>query len=491
MTRGEAGGLRIYAALLRRPHVARFLLGGVLVQFPYAMVNMALLIGARDGYGSYSSAGLAAAVMSIAGAFFGPNVGRAIDRWGQKRVVGVIGAFWVFSIAVLGLVLVLRPPYWALVAVVVMLGISVPGGSLIRARWREALREESSVMPSALSLTSVAEEFMWVLSTPIATALATLVSPIAALVFGIFTILAGLHLLLGDSTFEPAPLGERVRARLRGAQGPRAELGSSGNEGERAEAGSGDCGIEGAFASAAHAEGSMILEGGADVRAGAEARAEAVGECAPGVAPTAQPSSSSAVERLWTPTFAVLLLVLIFYGAFQTTTGIAIVAFARELDMQAWAGTVTACFSGGSMVGALVYGMRAWPGSLWARFYIGLAALAVSCSLLVLVGSMPAAAIVMLISGLFQAPTVVNINQIFMRIVPAKRFTEGMALFGSMWVIGMSVSNIGAGAAIDRWGAFGGFATVVGFALGALVLALVSMPAVKRVLEVGPGDGPA
>lgn len=491
MTRGEAGGLRIYAALLRRPHVARFLLGGVLVQFPYAMVNMALLIGARDGYGSYSSAGLAAAVMSIAGAFFGPNVGRAIDRWGQKHVVGVIGAFWVFSIAVLGLVLVLRPPYWALVAVVVMLGISVPGGSLIRARWREALREESSVMPSALSLTSVAEEFMWVLSTPIATALATLVSPIAALVFGIFTILAGLHLLLGDSTFEPAPLGERVRARLRGAQGPRAELGSSGNEGERAEAGSGDWGIEGAFASAAHAEESMILECGADARVEADARAEAVGECAPGVAPTAQPSSSSAVERLWTPTFAVLLLVLIFYGAFQTTTGIAIVAFARELDMQAWAGTVTACFSGGSMIGALVYGMRAWPGSLWARFYIGLAALAVACSLLVFVGSMPAAAIVMLVSGLFQAPTVVNINQIFMRIVPAYRFTEGMALFGSMWVIGMSASNIVAGATIDRWGAFGGFATVVGFALGALVLALVSMPAVKRALELRPEGGPS
>lgn len=491
MSRGEAGGLRIYAALLRRPHVARFLLGGVLVQFPYAMVNMALLIGARDGYGSYSSAGLAAAVMSIAGAFFGPNVGRAIDRWGQKRVVGVIGAFWVFSIAVLGLVLVLRPPYWALVAVVVMLGISVPGGSLIRARWRVALREDSSVMPSALSLTSVAEEFMWVLSTPIATALATLVSPIAALVFGILTILAGLHLLLGDSTFEPAPLGERVRARLGGARGPRAEGCSSGSGGDRAEVESGASGVEGAVGSAAHAGESMVLEGGAEAGTKTDTEADTEDECAPCAAPSAQPSSSSALERLWTPAFAVLLLVLIFYGAFQTTTGIAIVAFARELDMQAWAGTVTACFSGGSMIGALVYGMRAWPGSLWARFYIGLAALAVACSLLVFVGSMPAAAIVMLVSGLFQAPTVVNINQIFMRIVPAKRFTEGMALFGSMWVIGMSVSNIGAGAAIDRGGAFGGFATVVGFALGALVLALVSMPAVKRVLEVGPGDGPA
>lgn len=45
----SGGGLRVYAALLRRPRVARFLLGGVIVQFPYGMVNMALLIGARDG----------------------------------------------------------------------------------------------------------------------------------------------------------------------------------------------------------------------------------------------------------------------------------------------------------------------------------------------------------------------------------------------------------------------------------------------------------
>lgn len=242
MTSSEGGGLHAYAALLRRPHVARFLLGGVIIQFPYAMVNMALLIGARDVYGSYSSAGVAAAVMSIAGAVFGPNVGRAIDKWGQKRV---------------------------------------------------ALRSDPGAMPSALSLTSVAEECMWVLSTPIATALATLVSPVAT----------------------------------------------------------------------------------------------------------------------------------------------------------------------------LVYGMRRWPGALWARFYIGLAALAVSCSGLVLVDSMPFAAVVMLIAGLFQAPTIVNINQIFMRIVPAARFTEGMALFGSMWVIGMSLSNIVAGAAIDRFGARGGFGTVVGFAL--------------------------
>ena len=90
MTSSEGGGLHAYAALLRRPHVARFLLGGVIIQFPYAMVNMALLIGARDGYGSYSSAGVAAATMSIAGAVIGPTIGRLIDRHGQLRTASPV-----------------------------------------------------------------------------------------------------------------------------------------------------------------------------------------------------------------------------------------------------------------------------------------------------------------------------------------------------------------------------------------------------------------
>lgn len=178
MTRSDfgRGGLGIYRALLVRPHVARFLFGGVIVQFPYAMVNMALLIGARDVYGSYSSAGVATAVMSIAGAVIGPTIGRLIDRHGQSRIASLVGAFWIASI------------------------------------------------------------------------------------------LIGLR-MLADRTFQPEPL----------------------------------------------------------------------------------------------------LAVLVFYGAFQATTGIAIVAFAQERGMQAWAGLVSACFSAGSMIGALVYGMRRWPGALWAR----------------------------------------------------------------------------------------------------------------------------
>lgn len=462
----------MYRTLLSRPHVARFLLGGVIVQFPYAMVNMALLIGARDGYGTYSSAGVAAAIMSIAGAFIGPNIGRLIDRYGQRRIASIVGGFWILSIIALALVLSLKPPYWVLIAVVIALGASVPGGSLIRARWRIALREEPGAMPSALSLTSVAEEFMWVLSTPIATSLATLVSPVAALAFGIGTILIGLHLLLGERAFEPVALAQ---ARVIGVVDARL-LGDASTDADERGEGSGIGAASGAEAAGGAEASAPPAPAGPRGSSGSRAAGPQESDTAP----------SSGREPLWNFTFAVLLAVLVFYGAFQSTTGVGVVAFAKEKDLQAWAGVVTACFSGGSMVGALVYGMRDWPGALWARFYLGLAVLALSCSALVFVDSMWTAGAVMLVSGLFQAPTIVNINQIFMRIVPASRFTEGMALFGSMWVIGMSLSNIVAGAAIDRYGAKGGFGAVVAFAFAALILALVSMPAVRGALKRSP-----
>lgn len=49
MTSSEGGGLHAYAALLCRPHVARFLLGGVIIQFPYAMVNCAQSLRVEGG----------------------------------------------------------------------------------------------------------------------------------------------------------------------------------------------------------------------------------------------------------------------------------------------------------------------------------------------------------------------------------------------------------------------------------------------------------
>lgn len=54
-------GFAVYKDLLAIPHVARFSIFGVVAQFPFSMLAMAILIGVRDTYGSYTYAGIASA----------------------------------------------------------------------------------------------------------------------------------------------------------------------------------------------------------------------------------------------------------------------------------------------------------------------------------------------------------------------------------------------------------------------------------------------
>ncbi|WP_026459822.1 MFS transporter [Schaalia suimastitidis] len=476
-------GLKIYQELLTTPHVARFVIGGVIAQFPYGMVSMAVLIGVRDGYGSYSLAGLAAAVMAASGALCGPIIGRQVDKWGQRRVAVVVAAFWLISHAFLAWVLTALPPLWVLIVAVLMLGVSVPSGALLRARWPLALYERGGMMNSALSLTSVLEESMWVLSTPIATVLATLVAPTAPLLFSACAIVVGLYLLLGNRIYEPIALVDAA-----GVLVPEQVFPGGPSPGAAAcatpplSAVVTDTPSPDAANPAAPPLTARINEAPNDSAVSIEVT-QAGNDNPVGASPRPiPPRYALATVRLWTASFVALLIIQVFYGAFQSTTGIAVVAFAREQGVQEWAGVVTACFSAASMIAAVLYGMKQWRSSLLLRFYLGLAALALGCSALVMVPSMAAAGAVMFISGLFQAPTVVNLNQMLFRIVPSSRLTEGMAHQGAMWVVGMSTSNLVAGAVIDRYGALGGFGTIRAFAAIALVIAVGAyMPLKRRV----------
>ena len=67
-------------------------------------------------------------------------------------------------------------------------------------------------------------------------------------------------------------------------------------------------------------------------------------------------------------------------GAFQSATGISIIAFATESNMKQYTGFVFACFSISSLMGALVYGAKNWSIALWKRFYFCLAVVNIGIS---------------------------------------------------------------------------------------------------------------
>ncbi|MDO4242874.1 MAG: hypothetical protein Q4C85_03815 [Actinomyces sp.] len=210
-------GLRVYASLLGMPHVARSAVFGVVGQFPLPLLGMGLLIGIRDGYGSYTLAGTVSAVMALTSAVTGPVVGRLIDAHGQRRVGLPVAALWITSIILMSAALAWRLPPGAVIAAGVLLGTSVPFSSMLRARWRHVLADRPGQLNSALSLTSILEEMMWVIGNPLATILATSVAMLAPLAAAAAAIVLAIIGFLLDSSIEPAASGRtRRRRRLTG-----------------------------------------------------------------------------------------------------------------------------------------------------------------------------------------------------------------------------------------------------------------------------------
>jgi predicted MFS family arabinose efflux permease len=76
-----------YAALVRRPYVARLNAAAVLVGLPYGMRPLALVLFARAATGSYRDAAIVAAAVAIGTAFLAPFRGRAVDRRGAAGVI--------------------------------------------------------------------------------------------------------------------------------------------------------------------------------------------------------------------------------------------------------------------------------------------------------------------------------------------------------------------------------------------------------------------
>ncbi|MEU8351749.1 MFS transporter, partial [Streptomyces sp. NPDC048845] len=76
-----------YAELLRTRHAARLLLGTLVGRLPNATAHVAIVLFVRSEGGSYSLAGVLAAVYGLATAAGQPLLGRAADLYGQPRVM--------------------------------------------------------------------------------------------------------------------------------------------------------------------------------------------------------------------------------------------------------------------------------------------------------------------------------------------------------------------------------------------------------------------
>ncbi|MEU4689135.1 MFS transporter [Actinoplanes sp. NPDC023714] len=102
-----------------------------------AMSGLAVFWAVQASSGSFARAGAATGAFAVADALAGPQIGRLIDRHGQRRVVPFSTAAFVVAAVVLIAACTRSPSPWLQIAVAAGAGATLPPvGALSAARWR-------------------------------------------------------------------------------------------------------------------------------------------------------------------------------------------------------------------------------------------------------------------------------------------------------------------------------------------------------------------
>jgi MFS family permease len=180
-----------YADILRVNGARAFVSAGLVARLPLAMLGLGtvlLITGATDSYGL---AGAVSATIAIANAIGAPQLGRLVDRFGQRRVL--LPAMVVQTTGLLALVAAAATddaPHALYFVAAFVTGCSMTSfGALVRSRWATLLQGER--LQTAYALESVLDELVFTCGPVLVTLLATAITPAAGLLAALGFLLAG------------------------------------------------------------------------------------------------------------------------------------------------------------------------------------------------------------------------------------------------------------------------------------------------------------
>lgn len=173
--------LKPYAHLMRRPGAGAFFAAGILGRMPISMIGLGIVILIARASGSYGLAGAVSGVAVIAGALTGPIQGRLVDRFGQRALLLIGSAACTVALAALLVAVHADASGWVLYVLSFIAGGTRPQvGTFARARWTHLLGR-GRALQTAFALEAVGDEVVFIVGPVLVTALATQVSPYAAL----------------------------------------------------------------------------------------------------------------------------------------------------------------------------------------------------------------------------------------------------------------------------------------------------------------------
>lgn len=171
------------------------------------------------------------------------------------------------------------------------------------------------------------------------------------------------------------------------------------------------------------------------------------------------------------PAVQLIIASLLFMGLLFGAAEIVIVAFTEHHGSPNSASYVAAIFAIGSLLGAVLYGARLWPGSTPVKIMVTYWWIGLGTIPMLLAPNIPAMAVAVFITGLAISPGMIVSNLFVEQIAPSNKLTEAFAWLGSAMATGAAIGSIIAGYLVDEIGIRGAQWSVVagGVACGLIV----------------------
>jgi predicted MFS family arabinose efflux permease len=171
----------------------------------------------------------------------------------------------------------------------------------------------------------------------------------------------------------------------------------------------------------------------------------------------------------------VLVPAFLFLGMMFVTIDLSTVAFATRFGHKALAGLVLGCYALGSATGGLWYGSRTWRAPASRRMAVTLSVTVASVCSFWAMPNLAVLAVVIYLSGMTIAPTLIAGFSLLEEQAPPGRSTEAMAWLSTGISVGVACGAAATGFVLDAFGPRWGYAFAAACGVTAAVIYLCGL----------------
>jgi MFS family permease len=185
-----------YRDLFRVPELKATIVSSIAGRLPIGIAGLAILLFVQGRSGSFAFAGTASAVYVLGLGAVAPILGRLIDRFGPRPVLGACAILYPAALVSLALLVSRSAPVEWVCAAALLAGATLPPiSACMRAMYPKILREPA-LLQTAYSVDSAVVEIVFILGPAIVAACVALGLPEAAVFLAAFSAAAGTTVFL-------------------------------------------------------------------------------------------------------------------------------------------------------------------------------------------------------------------------------------------------------------------------------------------------------